>query len=81
MSTGAHGCMFPVTWRRAEIPRTSTANADVRRLGQNIGGFNRSMQHLLFQLIDQELQISHETLYRSLFVQARGVLKKELVGI
>jgi IS30 family transposase len=27
-----------------------------------------------------EMQISHETLYRSLFVQARGVLKKELVG-
>jgi IS30 family transposase len=27
-----------------------------------------------------EMQISHETIYRSLFVQARGVLKKELVG-
>jgi IS30 family transposase len=27
----------------------------------------------------QELQISHETIYRSLFIQARGVLKKELV--
>lgn len=27
----------------------------------------------------EEMQISHETLYRSLFVQARGVLKKELV--
>ncbi len=26
------------------------------------------------------MQISHETVYRSLFVQARGVLKKELVG-
>ena len=25
-------------------------------------------------------QVSHETIYRSLFVQARGVLKKELVG-
>ena len=29
---------------------------------------------------NQEMQISHETIYRSLFVQARGVLKKELVG-
>ena len=29
---------------------------------------------------DQEMQISHETIYRSLFVQARGVLKKELAG-
>lgn len=28
---------------------------------------------------DKEMQISHETIYRSLFVQARGVLKKELV--
>lgn len=27
-----------------------------------------------------ELRVSHETIYRSLFVQARGVLKKELVG-
>jgi IS30 family transposase len=29
---------------------------------------------------NQEMQISHETIYRSLFVQARGVLKKEFVG-
>jgi IS30 family transposase len=29
---------------------------------------------------DKAMQISHETIYRSLFVQARGVLKKELVG-
>ncbi len=29
---------------------------------------------------DKEMQISHETIYRSLFVQARGVLKKELVA-
>ena len=28
---------------------------------------------------DQGLQVSHETIYRSLFVQARGVLKKELM--
>jgi len=27
-----------------------------------------------------DLQISHETIYRSLFIQARGVLKKELQG-
>jgi len=29
---------------------------------------------------DGSYQVSHETIYRSLFVQARGVLKKELVG-
>ena len=28
---------------------------------------------------DHAMQISHETIYRSLFIQARGVLKKELV--
>lgn len=29
---------------------------------------------------DEGMQVSHETLYRSLFVQARGVLKKELMA-
>ena len=29
---------------------------------------------------DKGLLVSHETIYRSLFVQARGVLKKELIG-
>ena len=30
-------------------------------------------------LDDESLRVSHETIYRSLFVQARGVLKKELI--
>jgi IS30 family transposase len=30
---------------------------------------------------DPTMQISHETLYRSLFIQARGLLKKELVAV
>jgi IS30 family transposase len=29
---------------------------------------------------DLHMQISHETIYRSLFIQARGALKKELLG-
>ena len=29
---------------------------------------------------EEGLQVSHETIYRSLFVQARAVLKKELIG-
>ncbi len=29
---------------------------------------------------DQTMRVSHETIYRSLFIQARGVLKKELVA-
>ena len=28
---------------------------------------------------DAACQVSHETIYRSLFIQARGVLKKELL--
>ena len=30
--------------------------------------------------MDESLQVSHETIYRTLFVQARGALKKELIG-
>ena len=29
---------------------------------------------------DEDMQVSHEAIYRSLFVQARGVLKKELIA-
>ncbi len=29
---------------------------------------------------DESMRVSHETIYRSLFIQARGVLKKELVA-
>jgi IS30 family transposase len=29
---------------------------------------------------DESLRVSHETIYRSLFIQARGVLRKELIG-
>lgn len=29
---------------------------------------------------DESMRVSHETIYRSLFIQARGVLKRELIG-
>src|SRR5260370_42496554 len=29
---------------------------------------------------DESMRVSHETIYHSLFIKARGVLKKELVG-
>src|SRR6202167_3224426 len=29
---------------------------------------------------DERMRVSHETIYRSLFIQARGLLKKELMG-
>lgn len=36
---------------------------------------------LKLEFPDQDtMRVSHETIYRSLFIQARGVLKKELIG-
>src|SRR6185437_10047795 len=29
---------------------------------------------------DESMHVSHETIYKSLFIQARGVLKRELIG-
>jgi IS30 family transposase len=37
-------------------------------------GLERAFPH------DESMRVSHETIYRSLFVQARNVLKKELLG-
>jgi IS30 family transposase len=31
-------------------------------------------------LNDRAMRVSHETIYKSLFIQARGVLKKELIS-
>jgi len=42
---------------------------------QQIAGWLRIAHHN-----DCTMQVSHETIYRSLFIQARGVLKKELVS-
>src|SRR6202011_3119659 len=49
--------------------------------------FRLSLEHVYIagRLKDEypgnpELWVSHETIYRSLFVQARGALKKELIG-
>ena len=41
---------------------------------EQIAGWLKRMHHE-----DEYNQVSHETIYRSLFVQARGVLKKELL--
>ena len=42
---------------------------------QQISGWLKLTHHN-----DRTMQLSHETIYRSLFIQARGVLKKELVS-
>ena len=42
---------------------------------QQVSGWLRQVHHN-----EPAMQISHETIYRSLFVQAKGVLKKELIS-
>ena len=42
---------------------------------QQIAGWLKVVHHN-----EPAMQISHETIYRSLFIQARGLLKKELIG-
>jgi IS30 family transposase len=71
-------------WIRARPKRCKLANngwlrqAVVRKLGnwapEQIAGWLKRAHPK-----DECYQVSHETIYRSLFVQARGVLKKELL--
>lgn len=42
---------------------------------QQVSGWLREVHHN-----EPAMQISHETIYRSLFIQAKGVLKKELIA-
>jgi IS30 family transposase len=73
-------------WERARRPKVCalSGNARLRRLVaaklklkwapvQIAGWLKREFR------VNKDMQISHETIYRSLFIQARGVLKKELV--
>jgi IS30 family transposase len=74
-------------WNRARRPkRCKLANSP--RLRQTVArklGLNWSPEQIAGWLKrvhpeDEFCRVSHETIYRSLFVQARGVLKKELLG-
>src|ERR1700745_912777 len=74
-------------WRSARRPKVCLL-ARSRPLQQIVAGkLNQdwSPQQIAGWLRDQypqspEMWVSHETIYRSLFVQARGALKKELIG-
>jgi IS30 family transposase len=74
-------------WERAKRPKACalSGNARLRRLVaaklklqwapvQIAGWLRREFR------VNKDMQISHETIYRSLFIQARGVLKKELIA-
>ena len=73
-------------WQRARRPKGCKL-AEHRRLCQAVArGLQRqwSPQQIAQRLeqqypSDQSMRVSHETIYRSLFIQARGVLKKELM--
>jgi IS30 family transposase len=74
-------------WDRARRPkRCKLANSP--RLRQAVAGqlrLNWSPDQIAGWLKrvhpeDESYRVSHETIYRSLYVQARGVLKKELLG-
>jgi IS30 family transposase len=74
-------------WRGAQRPKVCrlAANEALRQVvaeklhqrwsPEQIAGWLKVIHHN-----DRNMQISHETIYRSLFVQARGVLKKELTA-
>lgn len=73
--------------RQAQRPKPCVLAANERLRGvvadklqanwspQQVSGWLREVHHN-----EPAMQISHETIYRSLFIQAKGVLKKELIG-
>jgi IS30 family transposase len=72
-------------WRRARRPKPCKLAMHPRlqrcvafKLSQNWSPEQISSWLELRYPDDERMRISHETIYRSLFIQARGVLKKEL---
>jgi len=75
-ATAWHGARRPKRCRLARYPRLQRLVAEKLRLEwspeQIAGWLARTFPQ------DETLRVSHETIYRSLFVQTRGVLKREL---
>jgi IS30 family transposase len=74
-------------WKRAKRPKPCklACNTSLRNKVERKLRLEWSPQQIVGWLKaefpgDESNQVSHETIYRSLFVQARGVLKKELSG-
>ena len=71
-------------WRQASRPKRCVlaCNAQLRSIvatklqerwsPQQIAGWRKAVHHN-----NSTMQVSHETIYRSLFIQTRGVLKKD----
>src|SRR5215207_9718584 len=74
-------------WRRARRPKRCqlAVRPKLRRLVASKLSLQWSPQQISGWLRetfpgDPDLQVSHETIYRSLFIQSRGVLKRSLLG-
>jgi IS30 family transposase len=74
-------------WRRARRPKRCLLAQHKRLRREVIRGLQRcwSPQQIARRLTeefpgDQTMRVSHETIYRSLFIQSRGVLKKQLLA-
>jgi IS30 family transposase len=74
-------------WRRAKRPKACLL-ATQERLRDQVAqwlSLQWSPQQISRALVrqypaDQSMRVSHETIYRTLFIQARGALKKELIA-
>jgi IS30 family transposase len=74
-------------WSRAKRPKACllASNEPLRHLVAEKLQANWSPQQISGWLqelhpTDRTMQVSHETIYRTLFIQAKGVLKKELIA-
>ncbi|WP_323141227.1 IS30 family transposase [Massilia phyllosphaerae] len=80
-------CADDAAWRRAQRPKTCklvgnpmlaeivATKLQLQWAPEQIAGW---LKHTFPG--DEDFQVSHETIYRSLFIQARGALKKELLA-
>src|SRR6267378_3538946 len=87
-----HGGIVPAVRRRSgrvltavereDISRGVASGASLRKIAQLLDWSPEQISGWLTTQYssDESMRVSHETIYRSLFIQARGVLKKELVG-
>src|SRR5450756_152037 len=73
--------------RRARRPRTAklARNPRLRRVVEELHAVRWSPQQIAERLrrdhpCDEEMRVSHETIYQSLFVQGRGALRRELAA-
>ncbi len=60
----------------AKLSRLVARTVQLRLAPQQIAGWLKQQYP-----DDETMQVLHETIYRSLFIQARGVLKAELMKI